>query len=177
MSTVIPICVLDTFKPVSARLIEGETELLLGLDIIRELDITVEFGSDHFRIGQVELEMMTYNGKHHWVFPLLPTDCAYAALGEYFGKLQKSQISALQAHGDFGCHLEVRKVTKSKSRRLESKMEIQNDNFGYGRYTSKYFCATSKCPFRKRNGQNTSGGIEGDCEIVTSGGGSRNYAK
>ena len=88
-STVIPIWVLDTFKPVRARLIEGETELLLCLDIIRKLAITVEFGSDHFRVGQGELEMMTYNGKHHWLFPLAPTSCAYAKLDGYFWKIQK----------------------------------------------------------------------------------------
>ena len=69
-----------------ARLIDGMTELLLCLDIIGELDITVVFGSDHFRVGQGELEMMTYNGKHHWVFPLVPTAGAYAKLNDYFGK-------------------------------------------------------------------------------------------
>ena len=60
-STVIPIWVLDTFKPVRVRFIEGETELLPCLDIIRKLDITVDFGSDHFRDGQGALETMTYN--------------------------------------------------------------------------------------------------------------------
>ena len=65
VSTVIPIWVLDTFKPVRVRLIEGETELLLGLDIVRKLETAVAFGSDHFMVGQCELEMMTYNGKRH----------------------------------------------------------------------------------------------------------------
>ena len=86
------------------------------------LDITVEFGSDHFRAGQGEFEMMTYNGQHRWVFPLVPTACDYAKQDDYFGKFQKSQISALQAQGNFGGHLEFRKVAKSKSQRLESKM-------------------------------------------------------
>ena len=40
-----------------------ETELLLALDIIRKLDITVVFGGIHFRAGQGELGMMTYNEK------------------------------------------------------------------------------------------------------------------
>ena len=66
--------------------------------------------------------MVNYNEKHHWVFPLVPTSCAYAKLDGYFGKMQKSKMSALQAQGDFGDHLEVRKVTKNKSQRLESKM-------------------------------------------------------
>ena len=122
MSTAIPIWVLDTFKPVRARLIVGETELLPRMDIIRKIDITVEFGCDHFRVGQGELGMMTYNEKHLLVFPLVPTACAYAKLGEYFGKLRKSEISALRRQGDFGDHLGVRKVAESKSRRLGSKM-------------------------------------------------------
>ena len=68
-----PIRVLDSFKPVRARLIVGKTEFHLGLGIVRKLNITVEFGRDHFRVGQGELGMMTYNEKHHWVFPLVPT--------------------------------------------------------------------------------------------------------
>ena len=72
------------------RLIEGMTELLLLLDIIRKLDITVVFGSDHFRVGQCEVEMMmTYNERHHWVFPIVPTTCAYDKLNDYFRKMQK----------------------------------------------------------------------------------------
>ena len=35
----------------------------------------------------------------------------------------KSEIEALQAQGDFGDHLEVREVNKSKNQRLGSKME------------------------------------------------------
>ena len=39
----------------------GENRITMGLDIVRKLDITVVFGSDHFRVGQGELGMMTYN--------------------------------------------------------------------------------------------------------------------
>ena len=66
--------------------------------------------------------MMTFNEKHHWVFPLVPTDCDYAKTGEYFGKLQKSEIEAHQVQGDFGGYLEERKVNKAENRRLWSKM-------------------------------------------------------
>ena len=62
---VLPIWTTYSFKPAGVRLIEGKTELLLGLDIVSELDITVVFGSDRFRVGQGELYMMTYNEKHH----------------------------------------------------------------------------------------------------------------
>ena len=81
-STVLPIWMTDSFRPVRARLVEGMKELLLGLDIIRKLDISVVFGRDHFRVGQGELEMMTYIEKHHWVFPLVPTACAYTKLND-----------------------------------------------------------------------------------------------
>ena len=69
-STVLPIRMEDSFKPVRARLIEGKTELLLGMDIISKIDIRVEFGSNRFMGGRGELETMTFNEKHHAVFPL-----------------------------------------------------------------------------------------------------------
>ena len=91
-STVVPIWITDTLRPVRARLIEGMAELLLGLDIVRKLDITVVFGRNHFRAGHGELEMMTYNEKNHWVFPLVPTACAYAKLNDYFWKMQRGKL-------------------------------------------------------------------------------------
>ena len=118
-SAVLPIWITDSFRPARARLIDGMTELLLGLDIVRRLDISVVFGIDHFRVGQGELEMMTYNEKHRWVIPLAPTACAYAKLNDYFWEMQKDRIEVPQTHGDFGGHLEVRKVTKGKSQKLQ----------------------------------------------------------
>ena len=94
--------------------------------------------------------MMTFNEKHHWVFSLVPTSCSYAKLGGYFAKLQKSQMAALQAQGDFADHLEVRKVAKTKNRRLGSKMgKSKNDCFGHERANPQYFCANGEFPFRK----------------------------
>ena len=75
-----------------ARLIGGMAELLLRLDIIGKLDITVVFGIDHFTAGQGELEMMTYNEKHHWVLPLVPTACDYTKLNDYFWEMQKGEL-------------------------------------------------------------------------------------
>ena len=95
--------------------------MLLGLDIVRKLDITVVFGSNRFRVGQGESVMMTYNEKHHWVFPLVPTACAYTKLNDYFWENKQEQIEVLQVRGDLGDHLEVRKVTKSKSHKLQAK--------------------------------------------------------
>ena len=71
-STVLPIWINDAFRPARVRLVDGMAELLLCLEIIRGLDIAVVFGSNQFRVGQGESEMVTYNGKHHWVFPPSP---------------------------------------------------------------------------------------------------------
>ena len=35
---------------------------------------------------------MTFNDKNRWVFPLVPTACAYAKLGGYFRKMQKGKL-------------------------------------------------------------------------------------
>ena len=83
-------------KPARVRLILGKTELLPGMDIIRKLDIAVRFGGAQFKVGQSEWEMTTFHEKYHWVFPLVPSDCDYAKLNEYFGKLQNSEIEVLQ---------------------------------------------------------------------------------
>ena len=61
--------------------------------------------------------------KHHLVFPLLPTSCAYAKLNGYFWEMQKEHIEISQVQGDFWDHLEVRKVTKSKSQKLRGEGE------------------------------------------------------
>ena len=122
----LPIWITDSFRPVRARLIDGMTELLLGLDIVRGLDIAVVFGSNQFRIGQVESEIMTYNGKHRWAFPLVLTACAYNKLGDYFRGIKKEQIEVLHVQGDFEDRLEVRKVAKSESPKLQGKVEIAN---------------------------------------------------
>ena len=129
MSTVLPICPTDPFKPARAMLGGGKTELLLGLDIIRKLDITVDFGSDHFRVRQCELEMMTYNEKHHWVFPLVPTACAYANLSDYFRQIKQGEIEVSQTHGDSGIIWKCGKWLKVKVANYKEKWKMQIDNF------------------------------------------------
>ena len=58
--------------------------------------------------------MMTFSGKHNTVFHLAPTACAYSKLDEYFGKLRKAEIEALQTQGDFGVKSAVRKVAETE---------------------------------------------------------------
>ena len=41
-------------KQVRGRLIRGKTELLPGMDIIKKLGLTVNFGGSQFKVGQVE---------------------------------------------------------------------------------------------------------------------------
>ena len=65
---------------------------------------------------------MNFNEKHHWLLPLVPTSCAYAKLAGYIGKLLNAKITALQLQGDFGGHLDMKKVTNTQNQRLEIKM-------------------------------------------------------
>ena len=74
------------------RLIRGKTELILGMHIVKKLAVHVCVGSDRCKVGKCEWEMMTFDEKHLCVFSLVPTSCAYAISGEYFGKLQKRKL-------------------------------------------------------------------------------------
>ena len=65
-STVLPIWVSDSFKPVRARLIGEKTELLPGIYIVSKPDIGVEYGFKRFMVGRGELEMIPFNEKHHF---------------------------------------------------------------------------------------------------------------
>ena len=54
-------------KPARLRLIRGKAELLSGMDIIKMVDLTLNFGSNQFKFGQSEWKMIPFNEKHHWV--------------------------------------------------------------------------------------------------------------
>ena len=73
------------------------------MDIVKGLDLAVNFRGGQFKVRQNEWGMMTFCGKHRWVFPLVPTACAYAKLNEYFGKLRdaenRSSTSYEESHG------------------------------------------------------------------------------
>jgi len=45
--------------------------------------------------------MTTYNEKHHWVFPLSPTSCAYAKLNDYFSENAKGANRGFAGTGGF----------------------------------------------------------------------------
>ena len=98
----IPIWADGTFKPARVRLILGKAELHSLMDIIKKLDAAVHFGRTQFRVGQSGWEMMPFNERNRWVFPLAPTACARAKLNVYFGKLRGLGIEALQFRGDLG---------------------------------------------------------------------------
>ena len=89
---------------------------MLGMKIVKQLDIVVCFGSDRFHVGQGEWEMMTISEKNRLVSPLVPTECAYAKLDDYFGKLQNAKITAIQMDGVLG---NVRR--RGESRKAEIK--------------------------------------------------------
>ena len=86
--------------------------------------------------------------KHRWVFPLVPTACAYTKLDEYFRKMQKHQIEVLQTQGDFSETQEVRKVSKSKQNRERNRMEkIYEYYFRFEKFNSKLAYASSTNDF------------------------------
>ena len=129
---------------------ENQSDILLGLDIVKKLDITVVFGSDHFMAGQGKLAMMTYNEKHHWVFPLFPTACDYAKLDAYFGELQNRKWGYCKRRGIFWPIWKFGNGPEPKIECRKAKWEIRNDCFGHERFNSEYFCAVGECSFAKR---------------------------
>ena len=147
MCTEIPIWAQGNPKPARVRLIQCKTELMAGMGIIKKLDIIVRLVCDQFKVGQSEWEMMTCNGKHHWVFHLSPTAFSYATLGEYFGKLQNSKIEVLQAQGDFGRNFPVRNVSREKSNDCKVKWKPRSDNFRNGRHGAEYTLTRGKYDF------------------------------
>ena len=153
-STALPIWVNGSFRPVRVRRIRGKNELLPGMHIVKKHGAQVCFGCDRFNVGHGEWKMMTFNEENRWVFPLVPTSCAYAKLDGYFGKLRKSEIHALQIQGDFGGNLAVRKVVERKWKIGEKNGEIQRDNSRYERYNAKFTITSGGYHFwipRKQN--------------------------
>ena len=53
------------FKPASVRLMRGKAELRLGVDIIKQMDLTVYFWGRQFKVGQIEWGTMTFGEKNH----------------------------------------------------------------------------------------------------------------
>ena len=94
------------------------------MDVIRRLQLTVDFGSEQLHVGQGGWEAMTFNDKHRCVFPLVPNACGYAKSEQYFRKMQTDEIEALQTQEDFLGSQEVRKVSKSKQIDCEIEWEI-----------------------------------------------------
>ena len=62
MGAVMPIWAGGAPKPVLVRLIRGKAELLLRMDIVKKLDLAVNFGNNQFNVGKSAWEMMTFNG-------------------------------------------------------------------------------------------------------------------
>ena len=72
--------------------------------------------------------MMTFNEKHLWIFPLVPTAWAYSILSEYFWKIARRKIEVPKARGDFGDNLSVREVFRS-NRRVARKWGVPKRRF------------------------------------------------
>ena len=94
-AAILPIWFGKQCLPVRARLISGRTELLVGVAIAGELNITVCFCKLEFHIGNGEWEVVTCNKKNNWVSPPSPTARGYAKLGEYF----RNEILRIRSFG------------------------------------------------------------------------------
>ena len=53
--------------------------------------------------------MMTFDGDHRWVFPVVANSCEYATLSEYFGGLKEKAIEVLTDMGDIESEHEMGK--------------------------------------------------------------------
>ena len=85
-----PIWVGGQFRPVRVRLIGGDTELLLEMEIITELRITVGFGNRNFHVGRGEWRATTRIAGILWVFPLPPTARGYTKLENYCAEIKNA---------------------------------------------------------------------------------------
>ena len=65
------------FKPARDPSTYGKTDLLLGMGMVRRLGFSVKFTSRGSRPGQIEWELVTYNHRRRWVFPLAPNACDF----------------------------------------------------------------------------------------------------
>ena len=119
---VLPIWIADSFRQTGARLVESGAEFLLLIDIVKKLEISVVFRNRQLHCRAGNLETATYNEKHHWVFPLVPTASAFGKMGDCFSEKCKSADRGFTSAGDLRGHLEVRKVTRSKTQRSQWKL-------------------------------------------------------
>ena len=74
-------------RHVRVRLVGGDAELLVGVDIIQKLRMAVYFGKRNFQIWKGEWRAMGRNGGIRWVFTLPPAARGYTKSGEYFPKM------------------------------------------------------------------------------------------
>ena len=61
-AAVMPIWVGGEFIPAKVRLIRGDAEILLGMEVDGELRVTVDFNSRYFQDGQGEWQEAVRNG-------------------------------------------------------------------------------------------------------------------
>ena len=94
-ATVIPIRRNTDFKPAKVRLHKGDIELLLGIGVVGELRLTVNFNHPNFQIGQGEWEAMARNGKTRRVSSISPTVRGDTKLEEYFPEMGSREIAVI----------------------------------------------------------------------------------
>ena len=66
------------------------------MHIVKKLGAHVCVGSDRFKVGQGEWEMMTFNETHRWIFPWSQLIALTLNWMSILGELRKAEIEVLQ---------------------------------------------------------------------------------
>ena len=98
------------------------------MDIVRRLDLPVNFKMRKFKIGQIEWGVMVSNNKHRSELHLVPIARGFARLGGYFRKLKNIALEALMAKANCGNDSDLRNVAKSDQDRMWGKSQRFGDS-------------------------------------------------
>ena len=80
---ILPTRVGSQFRPVRERLVGGDAELLLRMNITGELFISDDAGKSNSHVRQCEWAAMTRDGVNLWVFPRAPYARGYKIWGAF----------------------------------------------------------------------------------------------
>ena len=103
--------------PAKGRLISGDSELLLGMEVVWELRLTVDFDERFPQVGQGEWHVMVRNRKARGVFPLSPTARECEKLELSLANMGNCEIDVSTIRADIGSGFDARGDSESKQDR------------------------------------------------------------
>ena len=126
-SIIVSIWVAGGFRLVRVRLVGGDSELLLAMNIIEKLRIKVDFAHRNSHIGQGEWRAMARNGGKSMRIPPRSNFARLYEIGVVFRENENIDLEILEVPADFGYIPGVREVPASKQERVKNRMgEIEN---------------------------------------------------